>query len=58
MTGPGWPTGDGFVVNKIEQAEEKVNTQIQYLYLNAFIMTQADEIIDFFLETQWRLLGA
>ncbi|WP_195743599.1 hypothetical protein [Pseudomonas syringae] len=45
-------------MNKIEQAEEKVNTQIQYLYLNAFIMTQADEIIDFFLETQWRLLGA
>lgn len=51
MTGPGWPTGDGFVDNKIEQPEKKVNTQIQYLYFNAFIMTQADEIIDFFLET-------
>ncbi|WP_230678180.1 hypothetical protein, partial [Pseudomonas syringae group genomosp. 3] len=51
--GPGLADKDGFLEDKINRLKQKVNTQIQILYSNAFNEAQADEIIDFF----WRHSG-
>ncbi|WP_211267891.1 hypothetical protein, partial [Pseudomonas savastanoi] len=47
-TGPGWPPGDGFVDNKIEQTKEKVNEKPSIRWFVFFSVSQPHETMRFY----------